>query len=948
MALATRELELVLIAKDNASAILARVGGAFVVLGGIITRVGAQGIEELAQMTQEAIDFRQQIAYAVTQIDKDLGASIEDVAAISRSVGSQIPIPFEELNSTLYDIFSTLDLDRLSQAKDLLGAFATSAVAGQAPLEDIGRSVIAWMNALDMAPTLQNANRLLDIQFELVRLGAGTYGEFSGEVGKSIPAFAAASQEVETFAGVMAFLTRNGLSASMAATSAARAVELMFDPKAIKNMKKMGIQLLDNNGNFLQMNDILRQLMPTFEGLDDAERKIKFKEIFGTGRIQARRFFDVAIPNFEELDRLINQMGESTGSVMDAFRLMMEQPQSQIDLFRNQWALLRQEVGDRFIPLLQKYLFPALATLFDWWNELDPVMKDHIVRWGGIGLAILTAFGALMTLYGGFILLKGLLGAGGLSLGGFFLGFGKFLGLLGLIAGAVYLIWTNWDKIRELWDRLYPTFRKVWDKIWDVIKNFIKDNEHIWKRWWQKLQGIWEKAQELWNIIWEGIQDLAPGVVDFLLGLWEEWGDKLFGVVGFAWDRIVTVVDTTLDIISGILDFWIAVFTGDWEGAWNALVGIAGNVTELIFGNLTSVFLRIVGLIESWGPMILGAWNWIWEQVGSWFSSIWEGIVKTISGAWSSVVDFFTEAWDDIPKSADGMWEDKLKPWIKELPGKIWDAAIELTTILIERGGELLGGLLRGATSQWVNTIFPWFSGLPQRVLSAIPSVVSTLWSIGWGLLNGLITGAKWMWDNIIYNYLFGIPTKALKAIPSVVSTLWSVGWTLLSGLWNGLLEMWDIVKFWLTDLPRKIISAIGSLASSLFNAGKDAINGLWNGMKDKWKSVSSWLKGLTTIIGWLKGPPGKDKVLLLGAGQLVMQGFNEGLMKGWMEVEKTLGGITGSVNPTFQQGVASGVPAAIPVQPSSSEQTNIEINVKSGATAQEIIDELSWQLRMR
>ena len=83
----------------------------------------------------------------------------------------------------------------------------------------------------------------------------------------------------------------------MAATSAARAVELMFSPKAIKGLTGVGVEVENSAGEFRQMQEIIRDLVPVFEGLTDAQRKIKFKEIFGTGRIQARRFFDLSIPN---------------------------------------------------------------------------------------------------------------------------------------------------------------------------------------------------------------------------------------------------------------------------------------------------------------------------------------------------------------------------------------------------------------------------------------------------------------------------------------------------------------------------------------------------------------------------------------------------------------------------------------------------------------------------
>ncbi len=353
MALGTRELELVIIARDHASAVLARVGGAIALLGAAAVRVGVKGIGAFAEMTNESIEFRRQIALAFTQAEI-AGLKFDDVLHLVRDTARTTAVPIDDLAESTFDIFSTLTLDNVGQAADLLDVFAESAVAGQAPIRDIGRAAIAWLNALNMAPTIENTTMILDRQFELVRKGAGTYTEFANVIGKAIPPFVAANQSVDELAGTIAFLTRNGLSAAEAATSASRDIELLFGPKAIKGLAEIGIKTTDADGKFRVLDDLLGDVTKHFADLDDAQRKLEFKEVFGQGRIQARRFFDLILRegNFEEFLFLLEAVRTSSGSVKEALDIMMLEPAVQLDVLRNRFAVLRMEIGDVFIPFL--------------------------------------------------------------------------------------------------------------------------------------------------------------------------------------------------------------------------------------------------------------------------------------------------------------------------------------------------------------------------------------------------------------------------------------------------------------------------------------------------------------------------------------------------------------------------------------------------------------------
>ncbi len=953
MALAVRELELIIIAKDHTKATLARIGGAMAIMGAALTALGLKGIKELGSMTMEAIEFKQQMALAVTQAD-NLGANIENVGAIVDRVGTNINVPFDDLAGSLFDIFSTFTSDQLSsldQAEEILTAFAQAAVAGQAPVKDIGRAVIAWINALDQPATLENITRILDVQFELVRKGAGTYEEFASQVGKSIPAFVGAGQSVETFGGAMAFLTKNGLSAAMAATSAARAAELMFSPKAIKGLRAVGVAVEDNEGNFRQMHEIIRDLVPVFDGLSDAARKIKFKEIFGTGRIQARRFFDLAIPNIAEFEELVQDMNLSAGEAADAFEFMFSQPLSQMELFQNRWESIRRTIGDVFVVELETKLFPVFQRLWDWWQDLDPAMKDQIATWLSYAAAATVVVGVILTLLGLFVLFIGLLkifsGTSAIAgLAKLAIGLGWIGVVIAAIAIAAFLIWKNWSKI-------WPFLVGVWEQVTEAARDFFEANKEFFDAVIVKAKKIWEGLLKLGKAIWNRIKIIWESIWNGMLAFWEIWGEDIMGTIGRVWEIVKDLFLNAMDVIIGIIDFFIALFNGDWAALWEAVKDIVAAAWEVI-----------KGIFNFWAEIISQIWRilWdaikeaaitVWNAIFEFFRGIWKKIKKTAVDIWNGIIDFFKGIWESLTGTAKDTIEGKggLLAFFQELPGKIVDAMFAMATMMIEWGGKALGAMLEGFIG-FLPTLILWLIDLPGVIVGLFFNMLDLLFNIGKTILRGLWNGIKWLWTNEgLKQWILDLPGKIISAIGFVNNLLFNIGKTILSGLKAGALWAWNnLIIFWLRGIGDSIKRNIGNLWGSLWQAGKDVMAGLKAGFVAGWGAVRDWILGKVkwiknTLPSWLQiGSPSK---VFKGYGQMIMKGLLIGLEDGWKPVELVMRGITTDINPMGMMGGSlSG-----PVSSTSTQDDHSQIfefgDIISQADPQEIAAEIGWQTRM-
>lgn len=672
MALATRELELVIIARDRASATLARVGGALTILGAGAARVGLEGVGAFAEMTKESIDFRKQIALAFTQAEIK-GLEYVDVLNLVRDAARNTSVPIEELTDATFDIFSTITLDNIGQASDLLDTASQSAVAGQAPIRDITRAMLAWLNALDLAPTAENASLILDRQFELVRKGAGTYAEFADVIGLAIPAFVNANQGVDELSGTIAFLTRNGQDAAQASAAARRGIELLFSPKAIKNLTNLGIELEDSNGKFRRMDDILHDIVAEFEGLSDAEKKLKFNDIFGTGSIQARRFFDLILQegNFEEFLFIMDEVRGSAGAVAEAFDIMAAEPAVQLEHMRNRFVVLRQEIGDAFIPFLTGKLLPRLDQLLDWWEDLDEVQRNNLVQWAAYATVFVTIAGSVAAVTGSIILIIGLLksfaGSAGLAL---LLG-GGIAGAVAVIAGAATWAIADWESFADffgpMWETLLEKANPIISWLEDNFPAAVAGGKAA-------LEEIGNFIETDWPVIWENLKTIVINSLQAAAEAIRTWFD----------DNLRKPVEDFIDFVELKREQIGAAFTGIFDNffteimpIWNVLkaefgptmtqlaelalaigrgiLTLAGVVVKgidliwnvfgtLIVANIATFVEFIAGMIQGLGRVLEGGLNFISGILAGDWALAWEGAKDVAGGA----ADIVGTQWDGL------------------------------------------------------------------------------------------------------------------------------------------------------------------------------------------------------------------------------------------------------------------------------------------------------------
>jgi TP901 family phage tail tape measure protein len=731
MALSSRELLLILRARDEASRVVrsfaqefanvnaaaqkaARsqiaAGSALVSVGVGIGAVGVAGLAWLKGSTDAAVEFNKQVAYTSTQLDK-VGASQKSLGDIIKRTGRDIAVPIEQLHQGLYDIFSSMNVT-VPQSEALLRSFAKEAVAGQVELKDAARSTIGILNAFHLS--VDQVTRVQDVQFQLVRKGVGTYEEFARVMGRATPSAARAGQSVEVLAGMLAYLTRNGLSAAMASASAGRAFDAFSHPSTVKRLQAMGIAVTDNEGNFRKFTDVIVDLQAEMANMTAPERAAALKELFKSsgGTIQARRFYDMVLKDKASVDQFVGLVGDmenASGSFAGAYNTMANTTASKSQLIQNQWQLLRVEVGEAFIPALSK-LMEIISGALHWWNSLDEGLRKQIITWVAIGSAIAVVVGIMTVMAGAFLMLAGAAAMVGIGLGALLaIMAGIVVGIAAIIAIAVVLI-KNWDSVTAAlgaaWNWLWGILRGIFDwfmdhigfklvEIWNKVSSDIINGVRAVGEWVHK---VWTNIANWAEDIWPGIRAVIEPIINWFIHVWPfleqaivavlrliadtflaVW-DAIVAVLKGAWIAISGIIEGIITIFRGIIDFIVGIFTLDFDLAFRGLVQIVVGFGQIIIGIFVGLWEMVKGLfiaaLDFLGSVVSNGLVFIWNII----RTVIDGIVQFFQRAWDWIVSIAVTAWNNISGAATSFWNG-LKSGFQstvDTIGKIWNGILDV------------------------------------------------------------------------------------------------------------------------------------------------------------------------------------------------------------------------------------------------------------------------------
>lgn len=252
---------------------LSGVGAAFGIGFGISALT--QGVRRGAEVF---IDYNQQIAL-LRAVSGASSKEIEILDEQSKSLGETTQFTAKQV-ATLQTNLARLGF-RPDEIEKTTEAVLDFSIATGEDLANSGKVAGQTIRAFNLAAG--DSTRVVDVlteSFNSSALQLETYKE-------GFKLFAPVAQQLkipfEEVAASLGIFADNGLEGTIATTSLATAFNRLVDPagKAAKVAERLGIQVFDNNGRFVGLAQLLKNVESGLEGMTDKQRLAAISQIFG-------------------------------------------------------------------------------------------------------------------------------------------------------------------------------------------------------------------------------------------------------------------------------------------------------------------------------------------------------------------------------------------------------------------------------------------------------------------------------------------------------------------------------------------------------------------------------------------------------------------------------------------------------------------------------------------
>jgi len=167
------------------------------------------------------------------------------------------------------------------------------------------------------------------------------------------------------------------------------------------------------------------------------------------------------------------------------------------------------------------------------------------------------------------------------------------------------------------------------------------------------------------------------------------------------------------------------------QSIFGTIGGIVTSVMELISATITTVTAGIKLVWDNWGQGIMDVITFVFGVIGPIIDGALkfiQGIIQTVtaiikgdwSTAWETIKGAVGAAWDGI-KEGVGKGLGWLQERLTELPGKILGWVGDLSRLLVDKGVDIVNGLIKGIASMGT-TLAGW---LKSWILEHIPGPIA-------------------------------------------------------------------------------------------------------------------------------------------------------------------------------------------------------------------------------
>lgn len=802
-----------------------------------------------ADAIMRAVDGIKNLIGNVIELGQNFTSTMSEVSAISGATGED----FEKLEACAREYGATTVFSASNAAEALkymslagwdadqstsaLGGVLNLAAASGMELGAASDMVTDYLSAFAMEAG--DAAYFADL-LSYAQSHSNTTAEALGEAYKNCAAnLNAAGQDVETVTSLLEGMANQGYKGSEAGTAMAaimRDITNGMKDGAIK-IGETSVAVMDAQGNFRDLTDILTEVEAATNGMGDAERAVALSSTFTADSTKGLNL--ILNEGMDNIAGYEEELRGASGSAEEMANIMNDNLSGDVAAMNSAFEELGLKIYDALESKLRagvQFITNGVIPAIEWLGGHIPEVTIAVsglgaviaaMNWGTISSKIAMVKGALVKLAAAL---------GGVSL--------PAIAIIAVIT-AVALAFTNLWKNNE-------EFRNKITAIWDGIK--AKFDEFG--------QGIVDRLNAL-GFEFEDITEVMKAV-------WDGFCEVLAPIFEGVFQQISNILNEALDILTGLFDIFAGIFTGDWDMVWQGVQEVFGAVWDFVvatFENWISTFTSLADTVLGWfgtdwetvwtnvKTFFSDTWNAIssffsgiltgiktfftdtWNAIVSFFSGILSGIYSSVTGTMTEIHDTFTNIWDSITGFLSGAWETiknivtvgimAVKEIISAafqiitLPFRfIWENCKDTVLSIWETIKSVIGEKI-DAVKEKITTVTTAISNVASAAWNAISSTASSLWEGIKGTIGSKIDAAK---EKV---------STATSAITSVASSAWSSVSSTASSLWS-------TISSTVSSKISAARSAVSSATSTITSVASSAWSSVSTAASSKWESVRS------------------------------------------------------------------------------------------------------------
>lgn len=826
-----------------------------------------------ADAIMRAVDGIKNLVGNVIELGQNFTSTMSEVSAISGATGED----FEKLEACAREYGATTVFSASNAAEALkymslagwdadqstsaLGGVLNLAAASGMELGAASDMVTDYLSAFAMEAG--DAAYFADL-LSYAQSHSNTTAEALGEAYKNCAAnLNAAGQDVETVTSLLEGMANQGYKGSEAGTAMAaimRDITNGMKDGAIK-IGETSVAVMDAQGNFRDLTDILTEVEAATNGMGDAERAVALSSTFTADSTKGLNL--ILNEGMDNIAGYEEELRGASGSAEEMANIMNDNLSGDVAAMNSAFEELGLKIYDALESKLRagvQFITNGVIPAIEWLGGHIPEVTIAVsglgaviaaMNWGTISSKIAMVKGALVKLAA--------------ALGGVSLPAIAIIAVITAVALAFTNLWKNNEefrnKITAIWDGIKTKFDEFGQGIVDRLNALGFEFEDIT----EVMKAVWDGFCEVLAPIFEGvfqqISNILNEALDILTGLFDIFAGIFTGDWDMVWQGVQEVFDAVWDFVVATFENWISTFTS----LADTVLGWFGTDWETVWTNVKTFFSDTWNAISSFFSGILTGiktfFTDTWNAIVSFFSGILSGIYSSVTGTMTEIHDTFTNIWDSITGFLSGAWETiknivtvgimAVKEIISAafqiitLPFRfIWENCKDTVLYIWETIKSVIGEKI-DAVKEKITTVTTAISNVASAAWNAISSTASSLWEGIKGTIGSKIDAAKEKVSTAT-STITSVASSAWSSVSSTASSLWSTISSTVSSKISAASSAVSSATSTITSVASSAWSSVSSTASSQWESIRSTISSKLSSAKS---TVSSLMSGITSTM---------------------------------------------------------------------------------------------------